>query len=261
MTTAVASMTSPDQATTDLAKQYDTPLGMAHSTMQILKDRIKLHYDLASDYYLSLWGEHIHHGYWPTEESQATLTKEEAQTNLIQLLLDISKSPPNSAVLDVGCGVGGTSRYLASKYGCTVTGITISSKQVEIANRLTKAAAEGDGTIDPTSTDTPGTPDSEGFIQLGLGKVRFIELDAEKMAGFFDGQEGTFGTVWISEALSHFPNKALFFENAKRVLQSGGKLVLADWFKAEDIDDTAFVNDIKPIEGKDFCHNTCGYVC
>lgn len=44
-----------DNQVTDLSKQYDTPLGLAHSTMQALKDRIKLHYDLASDYYLSLW--------------------------------------------------------------------------------------------------------------------------------------------------------------------------------------------------------------
>jgi tocopherol O-methyltransferase len=41
--------------TTDLSKQYDTPIGLAHTTMQALKDRIKLHYDLASDYYLNLW--------------------------------------------------------------------------------------------------------------------------------------------------------------------------------------------------------------
>jgi tocopherol O-methyltransferase len=40
---------------TDLSKQYETPMGVAHTTMQALKDRIKLHYDLASDYYLSLW--------------------------------------------------------------------------------------------------------------------------------------------------------------------------------------------------------------
>lgn len=45
----------PDNQATDLGNQYDTPLGLAHSTMQALKDRIKLHYDLASDYYLSLW--------------------------------------------------------------------------------------------------------------------------------------------------------------------------------------------------------------
>lgn len=43
------------EETTDLSKQYDAPLGLAHGTMQALKDRIKTHYDLASEYYLSLW--------------------------------------------------------------------------------------------------------------------------------------------------------------------------------------------------------------
>ncbi|KAI9149156.1 putative tocopherol O-methyltransferase, chloroplastic [Paramyrothecium foliicola] len=231
---------------TALSQQYDTPMGLAHTTMQALKDRIKQHYDLASDYYLSLWGEHIHHGYWPTEESQATETKETAQLNLIRLLLDSSQIQPNSHVLDVGCGIGGTTRYLAAKHGCTVTGITISTKQVEIANRLTKAEAEKqqqDG-----SSEAAGSPDSEGFVKLGTGKVRFIELDAEKMADYFSGQEGTFDAVWISEALSHFPNKALFFKNAHAVLRPGGKLALADWFKDENVDEKTFENDIKPIE-------------
>jgi tocopherol O-methyltransferase len=241
----MAAAVSEEQAT-ELSKQYDTPLGLAHSTMQVLKDRIKLHYDLASDYYLSLWGEHIHHGYWPTKESEATQTKEEAQTNLIQLLLDISKVLPKSSVLDVGCGIGGTSRYLASKHGSFVTGITISTKQVEIANRLTKAAVE-DG---PSRSDVS---EDHGFVELGDGKVKFLELDAEKMDDFFSNQQGSFDAVWISEALSHFPNKALFFENVMKVLKPGGKLVLADWFKAEGLDDTTFTNDIKPIEGKVLC--------
>jgi len=48
-------MAAPADEPTDLSKQYDTPLGLAHTTMQALKDRIKQHYDLASDYYLSLW--------------------------------------------------------------------------------------------------------------------------------------------------------------------------------------------------------------
>ncbi|KAJ4322938.1 hypothetical protein N0V84_004591 [Fusarium piperis] len=233
----------PDNQATDLSNHYDTPLGLAHSTMQDLKDRIKLHYDLASDYYLSLWGEHIHHGYWPTLESQETETKEQAQVNLIRLLLETSDLLSNAAVLDVGCGIGGTSRYLASEHGCSVTGITISPKQVEIANRLTKAANEKHAQTDPSKI-----PGGDSFTQLGAGKVRFLELDAEKMGDFFDSQQGLFDAVWISEALSHFPNKALFFENAKRVLKPGGRLVLADWFKAENLDEAAFVNDIKPIE-------------
>lgn len=59
-----------------------------------------------------------------------------------------------------------------------------------------------------------------------------------------------FDCVWISEALSHFPDKALFFRNAERVLRAGkGKLVIADWFKAEGLDEDARDRDIKPIEG------------
>lgn len=79
--------------------------------------------------------------------------------------------------------------------------------------------------------------------------MRFIELDAEKMADFFAAQQGSFDVVWISEALSHFPNKPLFFENAKKVLKEAGRLVLADWFKNDDLDQSTFNNDIKPIEG------------
>lgn len=118
-----------------------------------------------------------------------------------------------------------------------MTGITISPKQVELANRLTNSEA------------SPDTKDNESFTPLGEGKVRFLELDAENMASHFAAQSGTFDVVWISEALSHFPNKALFFENAKRVLKEGGKLVLADWFKDEGLSEAAFEADIKPIEG------------
>jgi tocopherol O-methyltransferase len=152
----------------------------------------------------------------------------------------MSSLKDSSRVLDVGCGIGGTSRYLASTHGCTVTGITISPKQVEIANRLTASATE---------EITPPISDDEDFQALKEGKVRVLELDAEKMAEHFAAQEGTFDAVWISEALSHFPNKSLFFENARRVLKDGGKLVLADWFKDESLDAKAFEADIKPIEG------------
>ncbi|KAF3760774.1 S-adenosyl-L-methionine-dependent methyltransferase [Cryphonectria parasitica EP155] len=228
---------------TELSKQYDTPLGLAHDTMQALKDRIKTHYDLASEYYLSLWGTHIHHGYWPTPESKANETKEQAQVNLIHLLLNTSQIAEGAKVLDVGCGIGGTSRYLASVLGCTVTGITISTKQVEMATRLTKSEAAKD---DKSLTDQG--PDADGFLHIGKGKVKFLELDAEKMGDVFASQSESFDAVWICEALSHFPNKSLFFQNAHKVLKVGGRLALADWFRAEGLDEKQFVDDIKPIE-------------
>lgn len=124
-----------------------------------------------------------------------------------------------------------------------MTGITISSKQVEIAKRLTKTAASKEA-----STTSAG--DSGDFTVLGKGQVKFLELDAEKMGEHFreSDEKGDFDVVWISEALSHFPNKPLFFQNAEMVLKKGGKLVLADWFKSMDV--KAGDADIKAIEGE-----------
>jgi len=70
------------------------------------------------------------------------------------------------------------------------------------------------------------------------------------MGEFLATEGGTFDAVWITEALSHFPNKGLFFQNAHMVLRAGGKLVLADWFKNEGLSEKEFNADIKPIEGR-----------
>ena len=196
----------------------------------------------------SVRGEHIHHGYFLAPSD----TKEKAQLQLIELLLERSALRTGVTVLDVGCGIGGTTRYLARERGCSVTGITISGNQVQMARRLTASQAHGE-----IVSESSG----EGFAALGEGKVRFIELDAEKMGDFFDVPEGgipvRFDTVWISEAMSHLPNKKLFFTNAFRLLKVGGKLVVADWFKAEELGDADMEADIKPIEGKQFGELRC----
>lgn len=165
-----------------------------------------------------------------------------AQARLIDLLLERSQLPVGSQVLDVGCGIGGTSRYLAKNRDCNVTGITISGQQVKLARDL---SAKDAGPVE-------GKGEKPGFTALGNGSVRFIELDAEKMGDFFGESEkkASFGCVWISEAMSHLPDKKLFFRNASMLLDAGGKLVVADWFKAEDLTDAQLEADIKPIEGE-----------
>ena len=45
--------------------------------------------------------------------------------------------PAGSTLLDVGCGIGGSSRILAKDYGFSVTGVTISPHQVQRARELT----------------------------------------------------------------------------------------------------------------------------
>lgn len=186
-------------------------------------------------------GEHIHHGYFLEDND----TKEFAQRRLIQLLLERSQLPAGSTVLDVGCGIGGTARYLAKEHRCKVLGLTISGRQVEMANQLT--AKEAGGGKEEEEVDTAG------FVKLGDGGgVRFMELDAETMGDHFGItlNKDSFDCVWISEAMSHFSDKELFFRNASALLNAGGKLVVADWFKAEDLTDVQMEADIKPIEGQ-----------
>jgi len=180
-----------------------------------LKERIQEHYDKLSPFYNDLWGQHIHHGYWITGNE----TKEEAQIQLIKELSSRCNLKSKMKILDVGCGLGGTSMYLAKEFDCVVTGITISSTQVEMANKISKDR------------------------QLNT-QCTFLLMDAEKMTF----PENSFDLVWISEALSHFPQKKLFFQNSARILKQGGRIVIADWFKRDHLTEELNKKFIKPIE-------------
>lgn len=198
-----------------------------------------------TDSYVLYRGQHIHHGLFRT----AGETKEQAQVNLINLLLEISALAPRAKVLDVGCGVGGTTRFLARERQCRVTGITISGRQVEIARQITAEEIVRTG-AEFQLTDVMEYPSNDGKPGGG-GAVRFLELDAEKMVERFGGgamEKETFDCVWISEALSHLPDKELFFASSYALVGSGGLLVIADWFKAPGLTADQEVADIKPIE-------------
>jgi tocopherol O-methyltransferase len=127
------------------------------------------------------------------------------QEALVDEMLARADLPPGAKVLDVGCGVGGTSCKLA-RLGHQMTGVSISTRQIEMAK--------------------------ENAAKAGVN-VRFIEMDGEKLD--FPGEDGTFDAVWISEALSHFPRKDKFFAHVMRLLKPGGKWVCVDWFKADNI--------------------------
>ena len=144
------------------------------------KERIIEHYDFVSPYYHSLWGEHLHHGYWITGKE----TKEKAQLALTEHLAQVANIEPGSKILDVGCGFGASSIYLAQKYNAETTGITISSVQVKMAQEAA------------TKTNT---------------NSRFVIMDAEAM--MFDRP---FNVIWSIESISHYKNIEKFFNNLYR---------------------------------------------
>merc|ERR1712087_80909 len=81
------------------------------------------------------WGEHIHLGYYSKDEMERGYKKKDfkkAKYDFVDQMMQLGGISPTTdaeaSVLDVGCGVGGTSRYIARSLGpkAKVTGITLS---------------------------------------------------------------------------------------------------------------------------------------
>jgi tocopherol O-methyltransferase len=176
------------------------------------KHRIIEHYDLISPYYRSLWGEHLHHGYWIRGDE----SKEKAQLQLIEHLAQRTSVKPGSDILDIGCGFGATSLYLARQYNAAVTGITISPVQLEMA--IQAAATQH---LD----------------------VKFLLMDAEAMN--FQKQ---FDVLWSVESISHYQNLQGFFASAAKLLKPGGSFAITDWFKKENLTRAETRKFIEPID-------------
>jgi|ERR1700674_200197 len=176
------------------------------------KQRIIEHYDVVSPYYRSLWGEHLHHGYWIRGDE----SKEKAQLQLIEHLAQLAKIKPGSDILDIGCGFGGSSVYLAKHFNSSVTGITISPVQVEMA--IQAAAKE----------------------QVN---AKFLLMDAEAMN--FQKQ---FDALWSVESICHYQNLPGFFASAAKLLKQGGSFAITDWFKKANLTRAETRKFIDPIE-------------
>src|SRR5262249_44941660 len=56
--------------------------------------------------------------------------------NATMRLAQLAGIPGSERVLDVGCGIGGPSRYLTSKFGCRVTGLDLTQEFIALAGML-----------------------------------------------------------------------------------------------------------------------------
>ena len=102
-------------------------------------------------------------------------------------------------VLDVGSGVGGTSRCLAKEFGCRVTGIDLTDEYCRAAAMLS--------------------------ARIGLAHlVDFRQGDATELP--FDDR--TFDVVWTEHVAMNIPDKTRLYKEMHRVLKPGGTLAIYD---------------------------------
>jgi tocopherol O-methyltransferase len=139
----------------------------------------------------------MHYGYWEKD----TKNLRQSLTNMNAKLAELAGITKDDLVLDAGCGVGGSSIFLAKNIGCKVIGISLSEKQIESA----KKNALNNGIVDKAS----------------------FEVNNYTATNYPDE---TFDVVWAIESVCHAAEKADFLHEAHRILKPGGRLIMADFF-------------------------------
>lgn len=175
------------------ARRYQSANSVANAYDQWTEDGILEFY----------WGEHIHLGHYGDPPRQKNFLQ--AKSDFVHEMVrwgGLQGLPEGTTLLDVGCGIGGSSRILARDYDFAVTGITISPQQVERARQLTPA---------------------------GVNAQFFVD---DAMALSYP--DASFDVVWSIEAGPHMPDKQGFARELLRVLKPGGLLVVADWNQRDE---------------------------
>ena len=166
-----------------------------------LNEGIAAFYDQSTPLWEEIWGDHLHHGYYPNGSAEG-VDHQAAQVDMIDRALDWASISNKKNILDVGCGLGGSSRYFARKWGKDVkaTGVTLSPVQVARGNRL---------------------GEEQGLDE----QVNLQVADALNMPF----EDGKFDFVYSMESGEHMPDKKKFVGELARVCAPNGRILIVTW--------------------------------
>lgn len=143
----------------------------------------------------------MHFGIWDENVN----SHREALLNENKVLAELADITSNDYVLDVGCGYGTTSIWLAKHIGCKVVGITISEKQVLEAREMAK--------------------------KYGVGHLTdFRVMDFHNI----DFSENIFDKILAIESICHSSEQLKVLKEIYRVLKQNGRLAIADGYFAKN---------------------------
>jgi sarcosine/dimethylglycine N-methyltransferase len=114
-------------------------------------------------------------------------------------LVELAQITSASEVLDAGSGVGGTARYVADRYGCSVTAVDLTDEYCQTNLWLNRLV---------------GLDDRISVRQADVTELPFAD--------------GTFDVAISQHVQMNVADKARLYRHAHRVLAGGGRLALWD---------------------------------
>ncbi len=180
-------------------------------------DTAKKYYDShdAHTFYFTIWGgEDLHLGIYRRPEDSIFAGSRRTVERMASYSDNLKTKKDQTRVLDLGSGIGGTARHLARTFGCPVVALNLS----ETENQRHRSMNQEQG-LDHLITVVDGN---------------FEELPYE---------DQSFDVVWSQDAFLHSPDRKKVFQEAVRVLKSGGELIFTDPMQTED----AYAEYLDPI--------------
>ncbi len=178
--------------------------------MSDVVERTEKYYDSpdADEFYFRIWGgEDIHIGTYREGETDIGEASRRTVENMAKKLSDL---PPDTRVVDIGAGYGGSARFLAKHNGFSVSCLNLSKVQND-RNREMNAKAGLEDRIDVVDGDFENLP---------------YETDA-------------FDVAFSQDAFLHSGNRKRVFEEIDRVLKPGGRVIFTDPMQKGDADKAA----------------------
>jgi ubiquinone/menaquinone biosynthesis C-methylase UbiE len=176
------------------------------------------YYNQFTDKYLETYGNVIQ-AFRPTDTEQ-----------LHRYVIQSASLGDGQRILDAGCGVGGPAVFFAEHTNARIDGITISSKQVAMAN------------------------DYMNKKKL-KGTLNFKEGDYHQLSDYYENQK--FDRILFLESLGHAQNFEKVLKEAVSLLEKKGRIYIKDFFPLEMEDKQLVEKHKKVIENinEAYCYN------
>ena len=168
---------------------------------KLLDDTVQYYEDCHHDYFFAWCNRQnlaLHYGYW---DETTPYNHHQALLNTNQKLYQQANIQASDKVLDAGCGLGGSSIWMAEQHQNSVTGITISEQQANYARNSAK--------------------------RRQVNAHAHFEVADYCQTPFPDE---SFDVIWALESACYALDKGAFIKEAYRLLRKGGRLALCDAF-------------------------------